>query len=133
MSLTPCLIRFTKKPNKAIYLTAPLLAALKIKNKKDVVVKFGGLSMQVRVKAVRGTSKIMYLPAMVRSTLMVPQMSACQLHSDEEQIIRIGPLVGVLTASGAGGLAAPFGNRTGLIKQLLRAGRNRSYFFAFRP
>lgn len=131
MSLTSCTIRFANKADKSVYATSLLAKALRLK-KKTVTIRFGSKIAQFPLKVVKGTSKQLILPAAVRSSLHVPQAGTCQIMSNEDNMIRIGPLVGVLTG-GSGSQGNLFGTRSGLIRSLLRVGRKQSYAFAFRP
>ncbi len=132
MSLTSCTIRFTKKPNKVIYATAPLLKQLKLKPTGRVTLRLGQRNTEASIRAIKGKEKLLLVSSGVRNALDLPHDGTCQLLSNEEDQIRFGPLIGVLTAGGIGS-ASPFGSRTGLMRQLLRIGRNQSYYFAFKP
>src|SRR5690606_33240985 len=55
------------------------------------------------------------------------------LTNDDGEEIQLGPLIGVLTDSNTRSSTAPFGERTGFVKQLLYLGQKKAYFFAFTP
>lgn len=131
MSLTSCTIRFANRADKSVYVTSPLAKALRLKKKKAVIIRFGAKSGQFALKTVRGTGMQLILPAAARAALLVPQPGRCQIMSNEDNLIRIGPLVGILSAGGGQGNV--FGTRAGLIRSLLRVGRRQAYPFAFRP
>jgi hypothetical protein len=132
MSLISCTIRFTSKPNKIVYATAPLLKLLKIKPMNNIHLRLGQRGTQASIQAIKGKDKLLIVSASVRSALGLPHSGSCQLLSNEEDQIRFGPLIGVLTSGGADS-SSPFGSRTGLMRQLLRIGKNQSYYFAFKP
>lgn len=133
MSLTTCFVRFTKKAEKWMYVTAPLLKQLKLKGKKSVVIRLGQQSVHANVRTVKGTGKQLYLSASLRSQLKVPRNGQCYIQREDNGDIRIGPLIGILSSSAVSSSASPFGSRTGLIRQLLQHGRNQAFYFAFKP
>ena len=131
MSLTTCTIRFASRADRSVYVTSPLVKALQLKKKKPVTIRFGSRVGQFAFKTVKGKSRQLILPAAARSALLVPQPCVCQIMSVGDNAVRLGPLVGILTAgSGTGNL---FGSRTSLIRSLLRVGRGIAVPFAFRP
>lgn len=132
MSLTSCTIRFSQKLDNTVYATASLLKQLKLKRGKQVTIRLGQDSVRSTIKAIKGTGNRLYLPLPVKNRLKVPRTGSCLIQSDEEGLIRLGPLMGILSSSGRSS-AAPFGSRTSLIRQLLRLGRGKAYFFAFSP
>lgn len=133
MSLTSCTIRFANRADKSVYATSQLAKSLNLRRSRAVTVRFGGRSTQCALKIVKGDGKQLILPVFVRNSLKIPMSGTCQILSNDDNMIRIGPLVGILTGSGPSGSAQPFGSRTGLVRSLLRVGRGRSYAFAFRP
>lgn len=133
MSLTSCRIRFANKADRSVYMTSPLARALKLKRRKMITVRFGSNNGQFPLKIAKGSGKDLILPASVRASLHIPLPGSCQIISNDDNMIRIGPLVGILTASASSGPNALFGTRTGLIRNLLRVGRMRACAFAFRP
>jgi hypothetical protein len=131
MSLTSCTIRFANKSDKTVYVTSMLANALRLKKKKPVTIRFGGKTGQYAVKLIKGAGKQLVLPASARTTLLFPQPCTCQIMCNDDNQIRLGPLVGILTTgSGQGNL---FGTRTSLIRSLLRVGSGMAVPFAFRP
>jgi len=132
MSLTSCKIRFTNRPEKVIYASATLLKLLKLKNRKNVIIRLGQQSVATSIRMIKGKSRSLVLPTVVRALLKPPREGVCYIQSDENNEIRIGPLMGVLSSSTFGS-SKPFGSRTGLIRQLLQQGRNKAFYFAFGP
>src|SRR5690606_7439074 len=66
-------------------------------------------------------------------SLRAPKTGNIYLAASESgTTVRLGPLIGILT-SGNGSLSRPFGSRTYMIKEFLRAGNGKAYFFAFTP
>jgi hypothetical protein len=132
MSLTSCNIRFTNKPEKVIYASATLLKLLKLKSKKKVIIRLGQQSVSTSIKMIKGIGRNLILPTSVRAHLRPPRDGICYIQSDENNELRIGPLMGVLSSTSPSSLK-PFGSRTGLIRQILQQGKNRAFFFAFGP
>lgn len=132
MSLTSCNIRFTNKPEKVIYASATLLKLLKLKNKKKIIIRHGQTSVSTSIRTMKGKGRSLILPTSVRTLLRPPREGMCYIQSDENNELRIGPLMGVLSSSNAGS-SKPFGSRTGLIRQLLQQGKNKAFYFAFGP
>jgi hypothetical protein len=132
MSLTSCTIRFTNKPEKVIYASSALLKLLKLKNKKNVTLRLGQQSVSASIRTLKGKGKHLYLTTALRSILKPPHTGTCYIQSNEDDELRIGPLIGILTSSYHNSMS-PFGGRTGLIRQLLRYGKNRAFYCAFGP
>jgi len=132
MSLTSCTIRFTKKQDNTVYATASLLKQLKLGKRKQVTIRLGQDSVLSSIRAIKGAGNRLYLPLAVKNRLKVPRAGGCFVQSDDTGTVRIGPLMGILSSSGRTS-SAPFGSRTPLIRQLLRIGKDKSFFFAFRP
>lgn len=133
MSLTLSRLHFTKKTNRAVYLTSALAKQLRLRGRRTVDVRLGGRTVTAEVKPLRGKGKHIYLPYVVREAIRAPKTGNIYLAvADGGSTVRLGPLIGILT-SGNGGLVRPFGTRTGLIREYLRAGDGKAYSFAFTP
>jgi hypothetical protein len=72
------------------------------------------------------------LPVSLAGMLKLPHTGTCLATSNENREIRLGPLIGVLT-SVSSSAASPFGTRTSFVKEILQAGKNKSFYFAFSP
>jgi len=133
MSLTVSKIHFTRKTDRAVYLTPALAKELRLRGGGTVDVRLGGKTVTAQVKALKGKGRHLYLPAAIREAIRAPKTGNIYLATaDGGTTVRLGPLIGVLT-SGGGTAARPFGSRTGLIRELVRAGSGKAYVFAFTP
>ncbi|MFD0716462.1 YheC/YheD family protein [Paenibacillus sp. GCM10027626] len=133
MSLTSCHVHFTPSSDKVIHLSGSLLKSLQLSGKKTVHLKLGKESITASLKQIKRPGHHLYLSAGVRNTIRVPKSGSVSLLQANENDIKLGPLIGVLTDTSARSTAAPFGSRTGFIRQLLRTGESKAYFFAFTP
>jgi hypothetical protein len=133
MSLTLSKIHFTKKSERAVYVTSALAKQLRLRGGRTVDVRLGGKTVSAEVRPLRRKGKHLYLPYLLRETLRAPKTGSIYLSTSEGgTTMRLGPLIGILT-TGGGGLDRPFGTRTYMIKEFLRAGSEKAYFFAFTP
>ncbi len=131
MSLTFCNIHFSQKPNKVVYLSQPLIKQFKLTGKKSIQLKLGKEVITAIVRPLKKTGNHLYLSSGVRQSIRIPKSGSVYVTTSGEDELQLGPLIGVLTDSGPG--ATPFGTRTGFIKQLLKLGEKRAFFFAFTP
>jgi len=133
MSLTLSKIHFTRKSDRAVYVTSALAKQLRLRGRSTVDVRLGGRTVTAEVKPLRRKGKHLYLPLYVREAIRAPKTGNIYLATtDGGTTVRLGPLIGILT-SGKGGIDRPFGTRTGMIRELLRAGGGKAYSFAFTP
>lgn len=133
MSLTLSKVHFTKRSDKAVYVTSALARQLRLRGRATVDVRLGNKTVTAQVRQVNRKGKHLYLPAYIRTAIRAPKAGNIYVHtSDGSTTVRLGPLIGILT-SGGGGIARPFGTRTGMIREFLRAGNGNAYFFAFTP
>ncbi|XEC96451.1 YheC/YheD family protein [Paenibacillus tarimensis] len=133
MSLTFCNVHFSQQANKVVYLSQPLIKKLKLTGKKSVHVKLGKEVVLAAVKPIKRRGNHLYLSAGVRQWIRVPKSGSVFVQNSGENEVQIGPLIGVLTDSGYRTPNEPFGGRSGFIKQLIKLGANKAYFFAFTP
>ncbi|WP_373231424.1 YheC/YheD family protein [Cohnella sp.] len=133
MSLTICNVHFTGQPERIVWFSSPLAKMLKLGGRKSVNVKLGKDTVPARVKTVKRKGHHVYMSAGLRRSVRVPKSGNVYLANDEGEDIQLGPLIGVLTDSNARSSGAPFGERTGFVKQLLYLGQKKAYFFAFTP
>ncbi|MBJ6362057.1 YheC/YheD family protein [Paenibacillus sp. GCM10012307] len=131
MSLTFCNIHFSQKPNKVVYLSQPLIKQLKLTGKKSIHLKLGKEVIAAAIRPIKKTGNHLYLSSGVRQSIRIPKSGSVYVTSSGEDELQLGPLVGVLTDSGGG--SSPFGARTGFIRQLLKLGEKKAFFFAFTP
>jgi len=133
MSLTLSKIHFTRKTDKTVYITPPLAKQLRLRGKRTVEIRLGGRIVTAELKSLRREGKHLYLPTIIKDLMRDGSASrSLYVSAAESGAVRIGPLVGILT-SGSGGPLRPFGSRSGLIREYLRAGAGKAYAFAFTP
>jgi hypothetical protein len=133
MSLTSCHVHFSPQSERVVYLSGSLLKSLQLAGKKTIHVKLGKETITAAVKPIERQGNHLYLSAGVRQMIRVPKAGSISLVQGSENEVQLGPLIGVLTESGLSSSDAPFGNRTGYIRQLVRMGEKKAYFFAFTP
>ncbi len=133
MSLTSCHVHFSPQSERVVYLSGSLLKSLQLAGKKTIHVKLGKETISAAVKPIERQGNHLYLSAGVRQMIRVPKAGSISLVQGSENEVQLGPLIGVLTESGLSSSDAPFGNRTGYIRQLVRMGEKKAYFFAFTP
>ncbi|GGG26570.1 YheC/YheD family endospore coat-associated protein [Paenibacillus abyssi] len=133
MSLTYCNVHFSQQLNKVAYLSVPLMKQLKLTGKKSFHLKLGKEVITAAIKPIKRQGNHLYLSAGIRQTITVPKAGNVYVLSTGEDEVQLGPLIGVLTDSDVRSSDTPFGPRTGFIKNLLRLGTNKAYFFAFTP
>ncbi|MFC4102806.1 YheC/YheD family endospore coat-associated protein [Paenibacillus xanthanilyticus] len=133
MSLTSCHVHFSPHNDKVIHLSGSLLKSLNLSGKKNVQLKLGSESITAALKPIRKQGHHVYLSAGVRERIRVPKTGSISVVQPAEGEFQLGPLVGILTDSGVRASNAPFGGRTGYIRQLIRTGESKAYIFAFTP
>ncbi|MDI4644808.1 YheC/YheD family protein [Cohnella hashimotonis] len=132
MSLTLCNVHFTQQAEKVVWLSSPLAKMLKIDDRKTINVKLGRDVVPAALKTIKRKGHHVFLSAGLRRSVRVPKSGNVYLAEANGDEIQLGPLIGVLT-DGDRSQTAPFGPRTGFVKQLLAIGQKKAYFFAFTP
>ncbi|MFC5468367.1 YheC/YheD family protein [Cohnella suwonensis] len=133
MSLTICNVHFTQQPERIVWFSSPLAKLLKLGGRKSINVKLGKDTVPATVRTIKRKGHHMYMSAGLRRSVRVPKSGNVYLTNEEGEDIQLGPLIGVLTDSVSRSSAAPFGERSGFVKQLLLLGQKKAYFFAFTP
>ncbi|GAF06309.1 hypothetical protein JCM16418_260 [Paenibacillus pini JCM 16418] len=133
MSLTFCNVHFSQQPDKVVYVSDTLMKSLKLSGKKNIQLRLGKDSIRASIKSIKKAGKHIYLGTGVRDAIKVPAAGGIMIHSFEDEEIKLGPLVGILSDGPSTSAAQPFSSRTGFIKQLLREGNKNCYIFAFTP
>mgnify|MGYP001197285723 CR=1 FL=1 len=131
MSLTSCTVHFTRQPERIVWFSGTLARSLGLSGRKQVRIKVGGERALARLRTVRRSGNHVFISAGLRRSIRIPQSGEVYLTREDEEV-RFGPLVGVLTDGGRSS-REPFGSRTPFIKQLLQYARGKAYMFAFRP
>ncbi|WP_271752791.1 YheC/YheD family protein [Cohnella sp. JJ-181] len=132
MSLTLCNVHFTQQAEKVIWLSGPLAKMLNIDGRKTINVKLGRDVVPAALKTVKRKGNHVFLSAGLRRSMRIPKSGNVYLAGADGDEIQLGPLIGVLT-DGTRSQTAPFGSRTGFVRQLLAIGQKKAYFFAFTP
>lgn len=132
MSLTNLSIHFTKRSDKAVFISRPLLAQLKLTGIKTVKLSLGKHTIEVPVRTIKMKGNHLYLSPHLRRQLMVPRAGTCYAVSQDKNEIRLGPLIGIIT-TGSENLRGHFGGRGGVIRPYILAGHRKSFYFAFKP
>ncbi|MBC8079202.1 MAG: YheC/YheD family protein [Gorillibacterium sp.] len=132
MSLTPCTILITQQEDSTIAFTRSLGTQLQISPTRTCVLRIGSRSVTVSVKPLNRQGNYLTLPASIASILRLPHAGKCLIQVEGKRELRIGPLIGILSST-SNDPASPFGGRTSFIRDILEAGKDSSYFFAFSP
>ncbi|GIQ66044.1 hypothetical protein PACILC2_46120 [Paenibacillus cisolokensis] len=132
MSLTLCNVHFSRQADRVVYLTPPLSKALKLAGKNTVRFKLGQGVIAAAVKTIKRQGHHMYLSAGVRQSIRIPKTGNVYLLSTGNEV-QLGPLIGILTDSDLKSSSAPFGSRTGFIRQLIRLGEKKRISSRLRP
>ncbi len=132
MSLTSCTVHLTKQTYNHVYMSSLMLKRLKLTDKKHIQLKLGKSSKNVVIKRLKRKGSHLYIPASVRQDINIPKSGQSFIMSSDSSI-RVGPLIGVLSTAGNRTAGKPFGSRTGMIAQYVRAGSKKAYCFAFAP
>ncbi|MFD0679594.1 MULTISPECIES: YheC/YheD family endospore coat-associated protein [unclassified Paenibacillus] len=132
MSLTTCTIHVTQRQERVIYLTSELARSLKLSKTKSVTLHLGSKSVTAGLRLLKKTGNHLHVPLSIMSQLHIPYLGTSTIVCHNGKDIRIGPLIGVLTSVN-GSTSAPFGSRTEFIRQFMRVGAEKSYYFGFSP
>ncbi|MCS7463632.1 YheC/YheD family protein [Paenibacillus doosanensis] len=132
MSLTTCTIHVTQRQERVIYLTSELARTLKLAKAKSVSLQMGSKTASTGFKLLKKTGNHLYVPLSVMSQLRIPHLGSCTIMCTNGKDIRLGPLIGILTSVSSSG-SAPFGSRTEFIRQFMKVGTGKSFYFGFSP
>jgi hypothetical protein len=133
MSLTICNVHFTQQPERIVWFSSSLAKLLKLGGRKSINVKLGNDIVPATVRTIKRKGHHVYMSAGLRRQVRIPKSGNVYVTNDESEDIQLGPLIGVLTDSNMRSSSAPFGERTGFVKELLNLGQKKAYFFAFTP
>ncbi|TDG00665.1 YheC/YheD family protein [Paenibacillus piri] len=132
MSLTNCTIHVTQRQERTIYLTSELAKELNLSNTRSVHLHLGGKSVITALRLLKKQGHHLYVPLSVMAQLRIPHLGSSMITCSNGKDLRIGPLIGILT-SVTGSNSAPFGSRTSFLREFMRVGTNKSYYFGFSP
>ncbi|TMV47633.1 YheC/YheD family protein [Paenibacillus mesophilus] len=133
MSLTMCTIHFAARTDRTVYVSSALMKSLQLTGTKPVTLKMGSKAVSAPIKIVKKPGIHLYIPVTVKNQLLVPRSGTCMAVSNGPREIQLGPLVGILTNASTANAAQPFGSRSSLLKDYIRPGSKKSFFFAFMP
>ncbi|TNJ58374.1 YheC/YheD family protein [Paenibacillus hemerocallicola] len=129
MGLISCIIKANDRTGKTVFASRDLLRSLRIEDARSIRLTLGSKSTDVIVKSFSTKGHSLRIPTSVARFLKLPFTGKCLLSRQENNEIRVGPLIGMLTASGSKDSSGRRGSEG--IKQLMRAGKDRSFVFAF--
>lgn len=132
MSLTTCTIMVSQQTGRAVGLSRPLIRALRLGGVRTVTLKLGSKSASVPVRPLNRQDNVLVLPLSLHAQLKPPRLGKVLVKNNGGREIQIGPLIGILTNISANA-AAPFGSRTGFIKEIMRSSANKAFHVAFSP
>ncbi len=133
MNLTTCTIHFSNRLDKTIYASNEVLKQLELTSRKKVKLKCGRKTVHTSVKRIKKKGKHLYLPTAIRQIIRIPKGGPIYVLSREDDQIQLGPLIGIMTSGGYRNATNPFGNRSPLIKEFLKIGTKKAFYFAFSP
>ena len=131
MSLTTCTISVLRNPAKVIYASGALFRSLGMSGARKIRLTLGSKSVTASVRELKKTGNVLQLPLSIAGALKLPHSGTCLAINRGNHEIQLGPLIGILTTRKSG--SAPFGARSGFIRQIMSVGKNKSFYFAFSP
>lgn len=132
MSLTTCNILVSQQQGKTVGLSRTLAKSLQIGAGKNVTLRIGSKATTVLVKTLARNDNAFVLPVNLLSALRLPRTGRCLVKSTGGREIQLGPVIGILTNLIGGG-GAPFGGRSGFIREIMRTGSGKAFHVAFSP
>ncbi|MFM9331987.1 YheC/YheD family protein [Paenibacillus mesotrionivorans] len=132
MSFTTCSITINRQPGRTVILSRPLAKFLQISSGRSGTLKIGGKSAGVTLRTVNRQDNTITLPVNLVADLRLPRTGKCLIKSNGSGELQLGPVIGILTSTD-GGSGAPFGSRTGFIREIFATGRDKAFHVAFSP
>ncbi len=132
MSFTTCSITINRQPGRTVILSRPLAKFLQISSGRSGTLKIGGKSAGVTLRTVNRQDNTITLPVNLVADLRLPRTGKCLIKSNGSGELQLGPVIGILTSTD-GGAGAPFGSRTGFIREIFATGRDKAFHIAFSP
>jgi hypothetical protein len=133
MNLSSCMIHFTKGLNRTIYASNELFKLLELTPTTKFKLKCGQKEVNTSLKRIKRKGKHLYVPGAVRHSIRIPKGGSCLLVSSQGDEVQLGPLIGIMTSGSYRSAAQPFGSRSDFIKQFLKTGTKKAFYFAFSP
>ncbi|MEK8126803.1 YheC/YheD family protein [Paenibacillus filicis] len=132
MSLTTCTIHVAQRQERVVYVSGDLAKALRLAKTRSVTLKLGSKSISLGLKLLKKSGNHLYLTPSIYSQLRLPRTGTTLVTSSNGKELRLGPMIGILT-SVVKGSSAPFGSRTDFIRQFMKVGSDRAFYFGFSP
>jgi hypothetical protein len=134
MNSTSCKIHFTKKVDRTIYASNEVIKQLEISSSgKKIKLRCGRKEVITSLKRIKKKGKHLYIPDSVRQSIRVPKGGNIMLLRSSDDEVQLGPLIGIMTTGGYRTASHPFGSRSDFIKQFLKVGSQKAFYFAFSP
>lgn len=132
MSLTTCTIHVTQRQERDVYVSSDLARALKLAKSRNITLQLGSKSVSLGLKLLKKSGNHLYINSSVYTQLHLPRAGMTLAQSTGGKEIRIGPMIGILTNI-VKSSTAPFGSRTDFIRQFMRVGADKAFYFGFSP
>ena len=130
MSSAKCSIQIA--PGQGIHISASLLKTLGIGKPRQISLIFGSKTITSALVLTRRNGQSLRLSLALANELNLPHAGKCLVTKRGSSEIQIGPLIGILAArSEQEGIS--FGGMSGYFRQVIGAGEDKSYCFAFSP
>lgn len=108
-------------PSNVISLTTALAKRWEIKNGESIHIEIGNKETLVKVKLTTKKGNHLVLSPHIWSKLAIPFVTNTRAVY-ENNILRLGPVIGILTTGFAGTTKQPFGSRSQLFRNFIREG-----------
>lgn len=131
MNLTSARIHFSKGRDRTIYATGEVIKKFSLG--KKVRLKFGKKEVNTSLRRINKKGKHLYLSSPVRQSIHMPNGGNVLILSNDNKVLQLGPLIGIMTSGGYRTQTEPFGRRSSFIKEHLRVGNKRAFYYAFSP
>jgi hypothetical protein len=120
-------------PAKATLMSKSLLDKFGFQNGQSIKIEIGNSSVITRVIATKGTEpKITFSPATAR-LLSLPYTGATRVVVNNNTL-KCGPVIGILTTGFQGNMASPFGGRSSLFRSFIQASQSdKPFIYVFTP
>lgn len=133
MNLTSCEIHFMNRRGNTVYASNKVFKDLRLTSKKQITLQCGRKEIKTSIRKIKKKGNHLYLPGSVQQSIKIPKSGGCLVVSNNQDQVKLGPLIGILTSGGYRTSSEPFGKRSGFIKQFLRVGNKKAFYFAFSP
>lgn len=132
MSFTTCTILISRQPGKTVVLSRSLAKALQVSSGRSGSLKLGSKEASVTIRTANRADHTITLPVNLVGSLRLPRTGKCLIKSNGSNQLQLGPVIGILTST-EGGSSAPFGSRTGFIREIIGTGADKAFHVAFSP